>query len=123
MENLQRILDKIKEYGGNNDELSTTLQAVATAQMFQKANLPAYIMISGGTNTKTTLLAKQCGIKANCLAVGSYARKIVSEYLKIENLLENKEALKKAVKIAKSLIDISLENHKFWHLINNFRIS
>lgn len=95
---------------GNNDEYGTTLQAVATAQLFQNSKIPAYIMMSGGTNTKSTELTKLCGVKPHCLAVGSFARKIVSEYLKMDNLLENKKALNEAVKIAKSLIDISLEN-------------
>lgn len=43
---------------GNNDEYGTTLQAVATAQLFQNAEFPAYIMMSGGTNSKSTFLAK-----------------------------------------------------------------
>lgn len=94
---------------GNDDELGTTLQAVATAQLFQNANLPVYIMMSGGTNTKSTELAKQCGVHPNCLAVGSYARKIIKKYLAIDDILENKSALEEAVKIAKSLIDKSLE--------------
>ena len=97
---------------GNNDEYGTTLQAVATAQLFQNAKLPVYIMMSGGTNTKSTELTKKCGVMPNCLAVGSYARKIVKKYLEMDNLLENSEALNEAVKIAKSLIDISLENMK-----------
>ena len=97
---------------GNNDEYGTTLQAVATAQLFQNAKLPVYLMMSGGTNTKSTELAKLCGVKPHCLAVGSYARKIIKDYLKLDNLLENKTALQEAVKIAKSLIDISLENMK-----------
>ena len=95
---------------GNNDEFGTTLQAVATAQLFQNANMPAYIMMSGGTNTKSTELAKMCGVKPHCLAVGSYARKIVKEYLMMDDLLQNEKAMSEAVKIAKSLIDISLEN-------------
>ena len=69
-------------------------------------------MMSGGTNTKSTELTKLCGVHPHCLAVGSFARKIVSDYLKLDNLLENKEALNEAVKIAKSLIDVSLENMK-----------
>ena len=97
---------------GNNDEYGTTLQAVATAQLFQNAKLPVYLMMSGGTNTKSTELAKLCGVKPHCLAVGSYARKIIKDYLKLDNLLENETALQEAVKIAKSLIDISLENMK-----------
>ncbi|MBE7708976.1 MAG: 4Fe-4S dicluster domain-containing protein [Cyanobacteria bacterium SIG32] len=95
---------------GNNDEFGTTLQAVATAQLFQNANMSAYIMMSGGTNTKSTELAKMCGVKPHCLAVGSYARKIVKEYLMMDDLLQNEKAMSEAVKIAKSLIDISLEN-------------
>ncbi len=95
---------------GNNDEAGTTLQAVATAQLFQNANMPVYIMMSGGTNTKSTELAKMCGVKPHCLAVGSYARKIVKDYLEMDNLLQDEKALSEAVKIAKSLIDISLEN-------------
>ena len=122
-ERVERLVSKRKPYttiiqadgvamSGNNDEYGTTLQAVATAQLFQNSKIPAYIMMSGGTNTKSTELTKLCGVKPHCLAVGSYARKIVSKYLQIENLLENKEALNNAVEIAKSLIDISLENMK-----------
>lgn len=97
---------------GNNDELGTTLQAVATAQLFQNSKLPVYIMMSGGTNTRSTELAKACGVHPHCLAVGSYARKIVKEYLLMDDILENKSAMEEAVKIAKSLIDTSLENMK-----------
>ena len=97
---------------GNNDEYGTTLQAVATAQLFQNAKLPVYLMMSGGTNTKSTELAKLCGVKPHCLAVGSYARKIVKDYLKRPDILENKIALQEAVNIAKTLIDTSLENMK-----------
>ncbi len=95
---------------GNNDEFGTTLQAVATAQLFQNSKLPIYIMMSGGTNTKSTELAKLCGVKPHCVAIGSYARKIVKEYLQMEDLLENPNAISEAVKIAKSLVDISLRN-------------
>ena len=94
---------------GNDDELGTTLQAVATAQLFQNAKLPVYIMMSGGTNTKSTELAKHCGVRPHCLAVGSFARKIVKKFLVMDDILQNEQALNEAVKIAKSLIDTSLE--------------
>ena len=97
---------------GNNDEFGTTLQAVATAQLFQNSKLPIYIMMSGGTNTKSTQLAKQCGIQPNCIAIGSYARKIVNNYLKMDDLLENNKALNEAVKIASELVKTSLDNMK-----------
>jgi len=95
---------------GNDDEYSTTLQAVATAQLFQNSKIPAYIMMSGGTNTKSTILAKMCGINPHCIAVGSFARKIIKDYLKIPDILNNKEKFDEAVKIAKEFIDNSLEN-------------
>lgn len=122
-ERVSRLIAKRKPYttiiqadgvamSGNNDEFGTTLQAVATAQLFQNAKMPAYIMMSGGTNTKSTELTKMCGVKPNCIAVGSYARKIIKEYLTMDNLFENKQAMNEAIKIAKSLVDISLENMK-----------
>ena len=95
---------------GNNDELGTTLQAVATAQLFQNAKMPIYIMMSGGTNTKSTELAKLCGVYPHCIAIGSFARKIVKKYLSMDDILINKNALNEAVEIAKSLVEKSLEN-------------
>ena len=67
-------------------------------------------MMSGGTNTKSTELAKLCGVYPHCVAIGSFARKIVKEYLKMDDLLENKDKLNETVKIAKQLIDKTLEN-------------
>lgn len=97
---------------GNDDEYGTTLQAVATAQLFQNSKLPIYIMMSGGTNTKSSELAKLCGVRPHCIAIGSYARKIVKKYLEMENLLINEKSLKEAVTVAKSLVEISLRNMK-----------
>jgi hypothetical protein len=59
---------------GGEDDYKTTLQAVAAAQIIQNANLPVYLMLSGGTNSKTAGLAKQCGINYHGIAMGSFAR-------------------------------------------------
>lgn len=120
-ERISKMLEKRKPYttiiqadgiamSGNDDEYGTTLQAVATTQLFQNSKLPVYIMMSGGTNTKSTELAKLCGVYPHCVAIGSYARKIVKEYLKKDDILENKKALNEAVEIAKNLINKTLEN-------------
>ena len=122
-ERVQRLITQRKPYttiiqadgvamSGNNDEYGTTLQAIATAQLFQNANLPVYIMMSGGTNTKSTQLAKLCGVQPHCLAVGSYARKIVKKYLENDNLYNNENVMNEAVLCAKNLIEVSLENMK-----------
>ena len=38
---------------GGSDDYRTTLQAVAMADIVDKANITPYIFISGGTNSKT----------------------------------------------------------------------
>ena len=97
---------------GDDNEWSTTLQAVATAQLFQKANLPVYIMMSGGTNAKSVELANKCKVFPHCIAIGSYARKIIKEYLQ-DDILSNKELLNKAVLTAKNLVSISLGDFNY----------
>lgn len=62
---------------GGEDDYKTTLQTVATAEIVQNAKLPVYLLLSGGTNSKTAELAKMCGINYNGIAIGSFARKIV----------------------------------------------
>lgn len=89
---------------GGKDNYKTTLQAVATAEIVQNAKLPVYIMLSGGTNSKTAELAKMCNINYNGIAIGSFARKIVSRYLEREDFLRNQYIFNEAVNIAKSLI-------------------
>ena len=62
-------------------------------------------MLSGGTNSKTAELAKICGINYNGIAIGTFARKIVSRYIDRPDFLANKYALEDALKIAKALVD------------------
>lgn len=66
---------------GSNDDYKTTLQAAATAEIVQNENLPVFVMLSGGTNSKTAELAHLCGIKYHGIAVGTFARKIVKNIL------------------------------------------
>ncbi|KKQ40675.1 MAG: hypothetical protein US58_C0014G0037 [Candidatus Magasanikbacteria bacterium GW2011_GWA2_37_8] len=97
---------------GSEDDYNTTLQAVATADIVQKAKLPVWILLSGGTNSKTTELAKICGVDAHCVSIGSYARKIVKQYIEREDFLDNEEVFSKALLIAKALVDKSINNLK-----------
>lgn len=89
---------------GGSDDYKTTLQAVAMAEIIQNANLPVYIMLSGGTNSKTAELARLCGINFWGIAIGSWARKIVKPYLSTEDFWENREIQRKAIEIAKELV-------------------
>ena len=92
---------------GGNDDYKTTLQAVAMAEVIQNANLPVYIMLSGGTNSKTSELSKMCGINYWGIAIGSWARKIVKEYVNSEDFWENAELQNCAINKAKELISSS----------------
>ena len=120
IERLKKMLETKKPYttiiqadgspmsGGRND-FKTTLQAVATAELIQNQNYEAFLLLSGGTNSKTSTLANICNIDYNGISVGSYARKIVKEYIERDDFLENKEIFKKAYLIAKELVDSCLQ--------------
>lgn len=90
---------------GGSDDFKTTLQAVAMAEVIQNAELPVYIMLSGGTNSKTAELAKMCGINYWGIAIGSWARKIVKPFVSKENFWEDETAQKEAINIAKKLVE------------------
>jgi len=96
---------------GSKDDFNTTLQAIATADIVQKSKLPVWILLSGGTNSKTAELAKLCEINAHGVSLGSFARKIVKQYIEREDFLENKEIFDQALVIAKDLVDKTI-NYK-----------
>lgn len=114
---LDRIRDMIKDrepyttivqadgvpMSGGSDDYKTTLQAVAMAEVIQNANLPVYIMMSGGTNSRTSDLANMCGIKFWGIAIGSWARKIVKPYIASDDFWENKEKQNSAILLAQEL--------------------
>ena len=89
---------------GGDDDFKTTLQAVAMAEVIQKEKLPVYLLLSGGTNSKTAELARLCGVDVNGVAIGSYARKIVKKYVEREDFLTNNEIFDEALQIAKKLV-------------------
>ena len=90
---------------GGDDNYKSTLQAVATGEIVQNAKLPVYLILSGGTNAKTTELAKMCDISYHGVAVGCYARKIVRRYVERPDFWTNPVVLNSALEIAKPLID------------------
>lgn len=123
LKRINRMLEKRKPYttiiqadgapmSGGKDDFKTTLQTVAMAEIFQNANLPVYLLLSGGTNSKSTELATMCGINAGGVAIGSFARKIVREYIDREDFLNNEEIFNKALEIAEQLVIVSLEKMK-----------
>lgn len=90
---------------GGKDDYKTTLQTIACAELVQNEKLQIYLMLSGGTNSKTAELAKMCDINYNGIAVGTFARKIVRQYIEREDFLTNEYAFNSALAIAKKLVD------------------
>ena len=89
---------------GGKDDYKTTLQAVATAEIVSDKIQDCYILVSGGTNSKTSELAKLCNVPVNGVAIGSFARKIVKDYISRDDFFENKAVFDKALYIAKKLV-------------------
>jgi len=91
---------------GHDDSYKTTLHSVATGEIIQNANLPAYLILAGGTNSKTAELAHLCGVYPDGIAVGSYARNLIKEFIDEENLFNDEEIFNKAVERERRLIQL-----------------
>ena len=81
---------------GSEDGYVTTLQAIAIGQIVDRMKLPAYLLLSGGTNSYTSKLAKMCGVKYHGVSLGSYARKVIKRWDNSPNI---------AIQAAQVLID------------------
>lgn len=120
---------------GGEDDYNTTLQAVACADVINKKfnmrrntkelkdgpgkaklsskkfyrrfnhTLTVPIVLSGGTNSLSRDLAEKCRVRCNGISIGTYARDIVEDLVQDEDFYSNKEIIRSAYKIAKSLVD------------------
>lgn len=115
---------------GGTDDFNSTLQAVACADVINKrfnmkknkkkinnkiesrmlyknidSNTNVPIVLSGGTNSKSKMLANLSGVRINGVAIGTYARKIVEHLVKEENFLEDSQKISEALILAKKLVN------------------
>lgn len=90
---------------GSEDDFETTLPAVETGMFIKSLNLPVYLILSGGTNSKTTQLCREKGLEVNGIAFGSYARKIVKKYIERDDFFENNQVFVEACIEAKKLLN------------------
>lgn len=90
---------------GGKDDFETTLPAVEMGMLIKSLNLPVYVFLSGGTNSKTAQLCKEKGLEVNGIAFGSCARKIVRKYIEREDFWTNKVIFEEASEIARNLIE------------------
>ncbi len=105
---------------GGTDDFNTTLQAISTADVLNKRFNMAIDkrikvlkykkinkinqLLSGGTNTLTTVLADQCGVKFQGSSLGTYARKIVKEIINNKEFYEDNKLIKQGYLIARNLV-------------------
>lgn len=97
--------------GGTDNSFGTTLQTIATAAAIQKnlievnreyRNLP--ILLSGGTNDKTSELARLCGVSWAGIAIGTHARNIVKQFIAHDSFDTDMENMARAVAVAETLV-------------------
>ncbi|MFN8671281.1 MAG: 4Fe-4S binding protein [Candidatus Sericytochromatia bacterium] len=105
---------------GGEDDFNTTLQAVSIADIVnkrfnkkidKKTKKSIYkdkneinILLSGGTNSLTSKLAKQNDVRFQGISIGTFARKIVKEYISNNNFYNDNDLIYKAVLKAKELL-------------------
>ncbi len=89
---------------GVADDYRTTLQAIATAELVGRYNLPAYILLSGGTNSNSSILANILNVRINGVALGSFARMIVSQFISEPDFWKRKDLIEMAITRAKLLV-------------------
>ena len=99
---------------GGSDDYNTTLQAVSIADIINKElklkdiryrNIP--VLISGGTNSYTGILARTCNVPFNGITIGTHARKLVSPFRSHDDRLDADKVLA-AVAVANTLITTNL---------------
>lgn len=94
---------------GTTDDFDTTIQTIKIAKLLEKESLPAHIMLSGGTNIKSTKIAREMNTPIDGVAIGTYARNLVKEYTNREDFLTDPEVFNKALTKAKELVDYSIK--------------
>lgn len=120
--------------GGEND-YNTTLQAVACADVINKkfnmrvnkkdkketsgkaslkstriyrpldTKIGVPIILSGGTNSLSRELSDLAGVRCNGIAIGTYARDIVEDYVQDTKFYSDINIIKKAYKVANKLVE------------------
>ena len=94
---------------GSKDDYNTTLQAVAIADIVKKSKIPVVLLASGGTNSNTKKLADLCGVQVNGVSVGTFARKLVYDYINKKDFSNDLDLINKAVSVAENLVRVNLE--------------
>jgi len=117
---------------GGADDYNTTLQAISTADVINKRfnirldkksvkkddsklvptrvyrdhghHQSVYIVLSGGTNSRSKELANMVGVRCNGVAIGTFARSVIETYINHPDFYNDSESVKNAYLQAKDLV-------------------
>ena len=112
-EQIRKVMDEIKEIGGISLEIIYSSEKINDKakminKMFykplsSKGVIP--IVLSGGTNSLSRELAEAAWVRCNGIAIGTFARDIVEDFVRDEKFYSDIDIIKSAYKVAKSLVD------------------
>ncbi len=107
--------------GGVNNEISTTVQAVAIAQQINKMihlnkkvakkDRDLKMILSGGTNSMTRQYAMDADVVFHGIAIGTYARKAVWDELENPDFFNDKQLIESAITKASTLVSQSVNDN------------
>ena len=118
----ERLLIQADGYpmSGGKDDYGTTLQAVACADVVNKrfnkrinkktkesvykTEIEVQVMLSGGTNSLTGILADQNDVNYQGVAIGTFARNLVKDVINKDDFYSNLSLIKQGYLIAKKLV-------------------
>ena len=92
-----------KPMSGGTDDYKSNLQALAFAELIRNNGITSPVIVSGGTNSKTTEMAKLCNLDIDGVAIGSFARKLVKEEICNPDFFDNYKLQENAIQKAKLL--------------------
>lgn len=104
--------------GGTGGDIGKTIQAIAIADQInrmvhfdnkrKKNDRQLMMLLSGGTNNETRVLAEAAGLEYHGIAVGTFARKQIQEEIQSNKIFQNTELIDLAVAKAKDVVDASV---------------
>ena len=71
----------------------------------EKDNVP--ILLSGGTNSLSKELADKVDVRINGVAIGTFARDLIEEFIVVDDFYDNHEKIKSAYTLAKNLVTVN----------------
>lgn len=104
--------------GGTDSSIRTTIQAIAATEQInrmihfdkkrKKADRQLMVLMSGGTNSHTRVLAEAAELEYHGIAIGTFARKQIEIEIRTDAIFDDLSMIDMAVTKALALVDASV---------------